>query len=90
MAIFLGAQGSDILGWRGVAELVAELRRLTAERMSCRLSDENDTFLRAFRESLEREIAFEERFATEFGWAMEKLEHAEFEDEFAPLLPRFN
>ena len=90
MAIFLGAQGGDILGWRGVAELVAELRRLTAESMSCRLSDENDTFLKAFKESLEREIDFEERFATEFGWAMEKLEHAEFDDEFAPLLPRLN
>ncbi len=90
MAIFLGAQGGDILEWRGMAELVAELRETIAEITSSKLSDESLDLLKSFKRRLEAEITFEENFAAEFGWAVEKLEHAEYEDEFSPLLARFN
>jgi len=90
MAILLGTQGGDILAWRGVAELVAEIRGITAERMTCQLSDENLDFLEAIQGRLEEEIGFEERFAAEFRRAEESLEHAAYEDDFIPLLPRFN
>ena len=90
MAVFLGTQGGDILAWRGVAELVAEIREMIVARMSCQLTEENIGLLTALQERLEVEIAFEEKFATEFGGELEKLEHSTYEDEFTHLLPRFN
>ncbi len=90
MAIFLGAQEGDILAWRGVAGLSAELRRMMAEKISRLPADGNLELLKEWKGRLEEEMAFEERFAAEFGWAMDKLEQAEYEDEFSPLLFRFN
>ena len=90
MAIFLGTQGGDILAWRGVAELVAEIRELIVARMSCQLTEENIGLLKALQGRLEEEIAFEETFMAEFGWAVGKLEQAAYQDEFTPLIPRFN
>lgn len=90
MAIILGTQGEDILAWRGLAELVAEIREMIVTRMSCQLSEENIGLLKALQERLEEEIAFEETFMAEFGWAVGKLEQAAYQDEFTPLIPRFN
>ena len=90
MAIFLGTQGGDILAWRGLAGLIAEIREMIAARMSCQLTEENMGLLKALQERLEEEIAFEETFMAEFGWAVGKLEQAAYEDEFTPLIPRFN
>ena len=90
MAIFLGAQGENILASRGVAELVAEIRALTAKKRSELLPDEGIALLKAFQERLEEETAFEERIATEFGRAAEALEHAAHEEDFISLLTRFN
>ena len=90
MAVFLGTQGGDILAWRGVAELVAEIREMIVARMSCQLTEEHAGLLKALQVRLEEEIAFEKTFMEEFGWAVETLEQAVFEDEFTPLIPRFN
>jgi CBS domain-containing protein len=90
MAIFLGTQGGDILAWRGIAEHVAEIREMIVARMTCQLTEENVGLLKALQERLEEEIAFEETFLAEFGWALGKLEQAAYQDEFTPLIPRFN
>ena len=86
MAIFPGAKGSDILAWRGISQLVAELRAKSSERMTGLLHDENISFLKGLDERLEAEISFEEEFSVEFMKALPALELARVEDEFAPLL----
>lgn len=90
MAIFPGAKGGDILAWRGVAEVVGELRRRSAERMSSLLYDEGADLLKELMGRLEAEIAFEEGFSADFAKALDELDQARYEDEFAPLLPRFD
>ena len=90
MAIFLGAQEGDILAWRGIRELAAELRKTIAGITASRLSEESLDLLKAYKGRLEEEIAYEENFAAEFGRAVEKLEQAEHEEAFLPLLACFN
>lgn len=90
MALFPGAKGGDILSWRGVAEAVGELTGRSAERMSYALVDEGIDLLKGVRERLEEEISFEERFSSDFSQAMEMLALARYEDDLAPLLPRFD
>lgn len=90
MALLPGTKGVDILAWRGVAELVGEIRAKCAERMSHLPYDESADLLRGLGARLEEEIAFEEGFAARFSQAMAALDLARYEDDLAPLLPRFN
>ncbi|HEY6871222.1 MAG TPA: putative nucleotidyltransferase substrate binding domain-containing protein [Geobacteraceae bacterium] len=89
MAMFPGAQGGDILAWRGISELVGEIRRRSAEQMSYLLADEGVALLKELKGRLEAEIAFEEEFAAGFSRAMAALDSARYEDELASLFPRF-
>lgn len=90
MALLPGTKGEDILAWRGVAEVVGEIGAMSAERMADLLPGESLDLLKGVRGRLEEEIAFEERFSAEFSRVMEELGRARHEDEFIPLLPRFN
>ncbi|MCM2357718.1 MAG: DUF294 nucleotidyltransferase-like domain-containing protein [Geobacteraceae bacterium] len=89
MALFPGAKGADILAWRGVAEVVGEIRRRSAERISSLLAEESIGLLKGLRGRLEQEIAFEEGFSAELSQAVEALERASSADDFT-LLPRFD
>jgi signal-transduction protein with cAMP-binding, CBS, and nucleotidyltransferase domain len=90
MAIFLGAQGEDILSWRGNAELLGELRDAIAGMKTSMLLEESTDLLKSFKVRLEEEVAFEESFAAELARAEEDLRQAEYEDDFSPLLARFD
>jgi CBS domain-containing protein len=90
MAIFLGARNNDIMEWRGVVELLAEVRGEASEKMAGQLAGENVALLRDLTRRLDTEIAFEEKFAAEFGQLMEQLERVGIRDEFPLLHPLFN
>jgi CBS domain-containing protein len=90
MAIFPGAKGGDILTWRGISQLIAELRAKSAERMSGLLHDESIGFLKALDERLATEIAFEEDFSAEFSKVLTALAVTQFEDNLATFLPSFS
>lgn len=90
MALLPGAKGGDVLAWRGVAEVVGEIRRRNAERISSLLAEEGIDLLKGLRGRLEEEIAIEEGFSAELSKAVEALALAQDEDEFIPLLPCFN
>jgi CBS domain-containing protein len=90
MAIFLGAQGGDILSWRGNAELLGELRGAIAGMKTSMLLEESIDLLKAFKGRLEEEISYEESFAEELGRAEDELRQADHDDEIGPLLARFD
>ena len=90
MAIFLGAQGGDILSWRGNAEFAAEMRGTIAGMKTSLLYEESLDLLKAFKGRLEEEIAYEESFAAELARTEEDLRQAEYEEEISPLLARFD
>jgi CBS domain-containing protein len=90
MAMFPGAKGDAILAWRGIAELIGEIREKSTERMASLLSEESVALLKELDGRLAAEIAFEYEFSADYEKAMEELALAQYEDDFAPLLPRFN
>jgi CBS domain-containing protein len=90
MAIFPGAKGADILAWRGIAEVIGEMRRSKADRISGLLTEESIDLLNGLKGRLEEELAFEERFSALFAQAQAELENARIEDDFTTLMVRFN
>jgi len=90
MAIFPGAKGDDILAWRGIAEVIGEMRRSKADRISTLLTEESIDLLNGLKGRLEEELAFEERFSALFSQARDEIEDARIEDDFTTLMFRFN
>ncbi len=90
MAIFPGAKGGDILAWRGIAEVIGEMRRSKADRISGLRTEESIDLLNGLKGRLEEELAFEERFSALFSQAQAEIEDARIEDDFTTLMFRFN
>lgn len=90
MSIFPGAKGDDILAWRGIAEVVGEMRRTNADRIAGLFSEEEIDLLNGLKGRLEAELAFEEQFFARFTQALAAVEGARFEDDFTPLMSRFD
>jgi CBS domain-containing protein len=90
MAIFPGAKSGDILAWRGIAEVIGEIRRSKADRVSGLLTEESIDLLNGLKGRLEEELAFEERFSAQFSQAQNEIEDARIEDDFTTLMFRFN
>jgi CBS domain-containing protein len=76
MAIFLGAKGDDILACRSVIAFVNDFRERVAGGMIRLTPEEELALLRGLDGRLAGELEEEERFATAFAGAMEKLAKA--------------
>jgi CBS domain-containing protein len=90
MAIFPGAKGDDILAWRGVAEVVGEMRRKNADRLAGLLAEERRDLMNGLKGRLEEELAFEERISAQLNQALAEIGAARIEDDFTTLMFRFN
>lgn len=77
MPLFLGATGEDILTRRGTADFLARLREELYGRMAHLPPGEELAFLRGVDGALGAEIAFEERFGTDFAALLEELDEAD-------------
>ena len=76
MAIFPGAQGDDVLAWRGISGLVQEIRERKAAELSKLNYEDGVDLLKKVQEALDAEIAFEEDFERRFAAELADLEQS--------------
>ena len=74
MSLFPGTKGNDILAWRGISELIGDIRNRKAKRLTTLSGRDSMLFLKDFKGRLDAEIAFEEGYAAELAEAMEALD----------------
>ena len=88
MALFPWSMEENILASHRLSALLAEMKGLAAQGMSCQSFEDSIGMLKGLQARLEEEIAFEEGFSHRFSSALEELARAESEDEFPHLLSR--
>jgi CBS domain-containing protein len=89
MAIFLGANGGEILSSRSVSDLVAGVKGKLAEKMAYLLPAEAEELLRNLTERLGEELAFEVEFCSRVAESLAELGRLQYVDQLSLLFERF-